>query len=295
MSDAAPLIAMGLTAPELAMLALVLITAAALAGFAAGLFGIGGGIVIVPALFYAFGLADVPVEIRMHAAVATSLATIVVTSLRAAAAHHRRGAVDLPVAKAWAPWIIGGALLGSLTAQFVSGPLLTLFFALCALFVAIHSAFARAPTKPQPLLAGKGPVQAAAASALGFCSSWLGIGGGIFAVILLSWSGQTMHRAVGTAALFGAMIGGPGALGFMLTGPGVSGLAPFSIGYVNVPAFLAVVLVTAMTAPLGARVAHRLSAPLLKRIFAGLMVVVALRMLGETAYAYTASAAIGAG
>ncbi len=270
------------SAESLMWLFALLTVVSAVAGVAAGMFGIGGGVLIVPALYSVFGVVGVEADIRMHAAVATSLATIVLTSIRSALAHRRHNAIDEAVVRRWTPWIVAGAFIGSLTAHWVPGAALTAVFGLGLLVVASRFVWARS----LPLLAARpplGPAGAGAGAGLGFVSSWLGIGGGVFGVMLLSLTGLAIHRAVATASVFGAAIGAPAALGFIITGLGVDGLAPLSLGYVNVPAFLTIVTVTTLTAPIGAQLAHAMSQERLQRVLAAVLCVVAVKMIADSA------------
>lgn len=254
------------------------VTAAGLfAGLIAGMFGVGGGIVIVPALYHAFGAVGVSDETRMHAAVATSLATIIATSARSVQAHAKRQSVDFTALRQWAPWIVLGALIGGMLARLVPADALSAVFAVGACLVAVR--MARGGTV-EPMFDDlpRGPARAGIGGALGFVSSWMGIGGGVFGVVLMTLSGRPMHQAVGTAAGFGAAIGAPGALGFIIAGLGVDGRPPFSLGYVNGPGFLLIATLTVLTAPFGARLAHGLSRTLLQRLFAAGLSVVALQM-----------------
>ncbi len=273
----------------LAPFALALGVAGLVAGLAAGLFGIGGGIVIVPTLYHVFGALGVADETRMHAAVATSLATIVVTSARSVQAHHRKGAVEWAILRSWGPWIVAGALTGALVSRAVSGEALAGVFGVGALIVAARMAFARAPDAVQTAAAvaphdrlPAGPTRAGLGAGLGFFSAWMGIGGGVFGVALLTMFGRPIHRAIGTAAGFGAAIGLPGALGFVIAGWGLADRPPASLGYVNVPGFVLIAALTSVTAPLGARLAHSLSQTMMKRAFAGVLTLVALNMLIDT-------------
>ncbi len=263
-----------------ALLALLVATGV-VAGLIAGMFGIGGGVVIVPALYHLLGEVGASDETRMHAAVATSLATIVVTSLRSARAHMKRGAVDMGVIRTWVPWIIFGSFAGSLLARFVPGTALTGLFGVGAMLIAVRMLVV---DKPKPLRADLpgGAARAGLGTGIGFASSWMGIGGGVFGVMLLTLCGRTIHQAVGTAAGFGAAIGGPAALGFIISGLGVEGRAAGSLGYVNAPAFAVVITLTFIFAPLGARIAHAMSQSLLQRLFGAGLILVAIQMLFET-------------
>jgi len=247
------------------------------AGLAAGLFGIGGGAVIVPVLYLLLsGMGHE--ETAMHVAVATSLATIIVTSIRSVLAHSRRGAVDWAVVRGWAPWIAAGAAAGMLVAGFVPGRGLTGFFAVMAFLLAAQLFFGR----PTWRLADDMPVGAGRAGLgglVGALSALMGIGGGTFGVSLMTVCGRTIHQAVATAAGFGVAIGLPAALAAIATGWGVEGRPPGSLGYVNVPAFLLISVFTVTMAPVGASLAHRLDAGLLRKLFAVVLTLVAIRML----------------
>lgn len=264
--------------PSLISLLGIVLIAGAAAGFAAGMFGIGGGIVIVPTLYYIFNFVGPEGGPHMKVAVATSLATIVLTSVRSVMAHNKRGAVDWPTLKLWGAWIVAGALMGGITSRFVDGDALTALFGGFGLIIAATMGLSR-PTPNSVLTAPVGALRIGLGFGLGFASAWLGIGGGVFGVIILTMAGAPIHVAVGTASGFGVAIGLPGAIGAMISGLGAENLPAYSIGYVNIPAFAAIAAMTGLTAPLGARVAHGLSQSLLKRIFAVALAIIASRML----------------
>lgn len=247
------------------------------AGLAAGLFGIGGGAVIVPVLYFLFSGLGYP-DTAQHVAVATSLATIILTSARSVLAHHKRGAVDWPVLKSWSPWIMVGAILGTLLAGRVSGEHLTLLFGVVAFVLAAQLFFGRPSWRLSDDVPGGVP-RVGLGSSMGALSAMMGIGGGTFGVSLLSVCGRSIHTAVATGAGFGIAIGLPGALVATYTGLGVDGRPPFSLGYVNVAAFAVISVFTVLMAPVGAALAHKLDAQILKRLFAILLVVVAIRMI----------------
>jgi uncharacterized membrane protein YfcA len=264
-------------ATEYGVLAVSLIAAGIVAGIAAGLFGIGGGAVIVPVLYFlltALGYEDT----AMHVAVATSLATIILTSIRSVMAHNQRGAVDWNVLKGWAPWIVIGACLGQLVAGFVSKDALTLTFGSLLLILALQLYFGR-PTWKLADDVPKGTPRAGLGGALGALSAIMGIGGGTFGVSLMTICGRPMHQAVGTAAGFGVAIGAPGAVVAILNGLDREGLPPFSLGHVNLPAFVLISICTVTMAPIGAAMAHRLDAGLLRKLFGVLLVLVSVRMV----------------
>ncbi len=254
-----------------------LVGAGLIAGLAAGLFGIGGGIVIVPTLslfMSGLGYGDV----AQHVAIATSLATIIATSARSVMAHHKRGAVDWTVLKTWGPWIVVGAGLGMWIAAYLSAEILTALFGGIGLLIAAQFIFGR----PDWHLADQLPIggrRAGLGASLGGLSALMGIGGGTFGVSLMTMCGRPMHQAIGTAAGFGAAIGIPSTLAAMLSGFGRGGLPPGSIGFVNVPAFVLLSIFTVAMAPVGAKLAHNLDQALLKRAFGILLLLVASRML----------------
>lgn len=251
----------------------------AFAGLIAGLFGIGGGVVMVPALFFAFGALGYG-DTAMHAAVGTSLAVIVATSLRSVSAHARRGAVDFQVLKTWSPWIVVGALGGSVIADSAPGEALTALFGVIALVLSAQFFFGRPDWRLADDLPGL-PLRGVLGALIGVMSSLMGIGGGVFGVTLMTLCGRTIHTAVATAAGFGVAIGAPAALGFMIAGWTEPGLAPFSLGYVNAAGFAVLAGSAFFLAPIGARLAHRLNAERLKQAFAVGLVIVALNMLRE--------------
>lgn len=258
----------------------LLLAAGALAGVLAGLLGVGGGIVVVPALYHIFGFLGIDDAVRMHLAVGTSLATIIPTSIRSARAHHAKGSFDAAVFRSWAPGIVVGVLIGTWLATLADFGTLTLVFAVVALFVALYMALGnpswqlRASTPP-PLVSQ--PVGAI----IGAISAMMGIGGGTMAVPTLNLCGVPIHRAVGTSAGFGLIIAIPGTLGFLLGGWGAEALPAFSFGYINLLAFALIVPTTVLTAPYGAKLAHTMSTLALRRAFAVFLGLTSLRMFTD--------------
>lgn len=246
-------------------------------GLVAGMFGIGGGAVIVPVLillFDALGYADT----ASHVAIATSLATIILTSSRSVWAHHQRGAVDWAIVRSWAPWIMLGAILGQLVTGLLSSTALKGIFGSLAFVLSAQLFFGRPGWRLADDLPG-GAGRAGLGGLIGGLSAIMGIGGGTFGVSLMTICGRAMHQAVATAAGFGVVIGLPSALTAIFVGWGRDGLPPFSLGHVNLAAFILISTFTVMTAPLGARLAHSLDAVLLKKLFAILLAIVAVRLL----------------
>jgi uncharacterized membrane protein YfcA len=265
---------------DLALFVAALAGAGLFAGFIGGLFGIGGGVVIVPVLYLVLTALGVDEAVRMHIAVGTSLSTIISTSWRSLATHTKAGAVDYAVLKAWAPWITLGALIGSALAGLANTEALLIVFGGGLLLVAAQMGFANPNWRMFSELPG-GAVRASIAGAIGLLSAMMGIGGGAFGVTVMTLCGRPIHQAVATASGFGAAIAAPAAIGYVLAGWGREGLSPWSMGFVSVPGFIMLAVLTAITAPIGARLAHRLPQLTLKRAFALLLALVAVNMLRE--------------
>jgi len=251
-----------------------------IAGFLAGLLGVGGGIVIVPILYFVFGYLGIDDEIRMHLAIGTSLATIVPTSIRASLSHHGKGAFDVALFRHWAPGIFVGALIGTWLANLVSFTTLTAVFAVVALCVALHLGFGNTAWQLRSTTA-RGARLASLTGIIGTLSAMMGIGGGTLSVPVMTLFGIPIHRAVGTAAGFGLVIAVPATVGFMLGGYGVPGLPPLSVGYVNWLGFALIVPATVLTVPLGSRLAHALDPAPLRKIFALFLGLTASRMFWD--------------
>ena len=265
--------------PELSallpMLAALLVIGA-FAGVIGGLLGVGGGIVLVPAFFYAFTTLGYGGAQVMQVCVATSLATIVVTSLRSVAAHHRKGAVDWQVLKDWGPALVIAAAVGTFVASRVSSVTLQAVFGLLAGLAGLWMAFGRDSWRLGAAMPGQ-PMRSLLAGAVGFFSAMMGIGGGTFGVPLMTLYALPIHRAVATASGFGVLIAVPAVLGFLLLP--VAEAPPYTVGAVNLPAFLVVIGTTLLTTPLGVRLAHSMNPKPLKRAFAIFLTLVALNML----------------
>ncbi len=259
-----------------------LLVVGASAGLIAGLFGIGGGVIMVPAMYYVLTFLGYP-EHAMHAAVGTSLMVIVATSLRSVSAHAKRGAVDFQILRTWAPWIVVGALVGSAVADLAPGRALTGLFGAVALILSAQFFFGRPDWKLAQDMPGL-PLRGLLGAFIGVLSSLMGIGGGVFGVTLMSVCGRTIHQAVATSAGFGVAIGAPGAVGFMIAGMDEEGLAPFSLGYVNLAAFFVLAGAAVFLAPVGAALAHRLNAARLKQIFGVALLVLSLNMIREAVF-----------
>jgi uncharacterized membrane protein YfcA len=260
--------------------ALGLMVTGVLSGIAAGLLGIGGGAIIVPALAAALLLLGYADAVVQHIGVATSLAIIVPTGISSALAHRRRGSLDISVLKLWAPFVVAGTFVGGLMAGLFSGDALRIVFAALAFLIAanIVTGF---QTRLMGHLKGSPWVHRLSAIVVGFASALMGIGGGSLTVPTLVAFGATMHMAVGTSAALGVAIALAGTAGFIISGWGVAGMPPLSLGYVNLPA---AVLVAAF-APVGAALAHRMSQKVLKYTFAAYLVAMGINMLWNAAAA----------
>ncbi|MBI1251006.1 MAG: TSUP family transporter [Alphaproteobacteria bacterium] len=265
-----------------------MLAAGLFAGLVAGMFGIGGGFVVVPALaaaFTAFSNTNVaPGEDHiMHVAIGTSLATIIFTSFRSVQAHARRGAVDFAILKDWMWWVVLGVVAGAVTARFLDGGALKIVFGVGVLLMGLHFVFPIIGRNvPEQENLPKGPLRALLGSALGAVSSVLGIGGGTPAVLIMTMSGVNAHRAVATAAGFGAVIAIPGALANILLGWNQPNLPYGSIGFVNVFALIAIVAMSVLTAPIGVAAAHAMDAKVLKRVFGVYLLFTAAVMLRDS-------------
>lgn len=255
----------------------VLVSCGLLAGFAAGLLGVGGGIITVPVLEYALRFADVDPSYRMHMAVATSLAAIIPTSVSSARLHHARGAVDWTLARQWGVPMLLAAFAGSVLASRAPLEVLAGVFGVVALVVAVKMLL---PLDEWRIAqdAPRGPAGAATSAVIGGVSAVMGIGAGTLAVPMLNVCGYCIHRAVGTAAFFGLLISIPGTLGYLIARPG-SDLPWMSVGFVSFVGLAIIGPGSMMTATLGARAAHRLSRRKLSLAFGVFLLCVGARML----------------
>ncbi len=249
----------------------------ACAGVLAGLFGVGGGIIIVPVLVLSFGLQGFDASVLTHLAVGTSLATIVFTSINSVRAHHSLGAVRWPIFAWLTVGILFGAGLGSLTASYIAGPYLQKIIGVFALLVALQMALDLRPRASRGV-PGK-PGLTAAGVVIGWASAIFGIGGGSLTVPFLTWRSVSMQQAVATSAACGFPIAVASAISFMILGWHDPLLPPHSLGFVYLPALLGIAVTSMFFARFGARLAHKLSPRLLKRLFATLLLCVGISFL----------------
>jgi len=249
----------------------------AAAGLVAGLLGVGGGLIVVPALVIGFTIQGVSAGVLTHLAVGTSLATIVVTSVSSMRSHHKRGAVDWDVFRALAPGIALGAWLGASLAALLSGPALQTTIGVILFCIALQMGFGREPAAHRALPGPAGLL--AAGASIGGVSAVCGIGGGSLTVPFLRWCNTDMRRAVGTSAACGLPIALVGAATNVAQGWDEPGLPEHALGFVYLPAFLGIVLASTPMARAGARLAHRLPPRTLQRIFAGFLFAVSVKFL----------------
>lgn len=246
------------------------------AGVMAGLFGVGGGMIMVPALALVLPTQGIAPAVTMQVAIATSLAVISATSISSMLAHHRRDGVLWPVFRRMAAGLALGAMAGAFVADRLESPFLAQIVGVGALLTALQMFLDLKPAQ-QGTLPGAG--LAAAGGVIGILSSLIGIGGGSLTVPYLSWCGIAIRQAVGTAAACGVPIAWAGAIGFMIAGAGEPGRAVWSLGYVDLAGFAGIAIASVAAAPFGARLAHALPPRVLQRCFAALLLVIGIHML----------------
>jgi uncharacterized membrane protein YfcA len=247
-------------------------------GFLAGLLGIGGGMLMVPFITIIMGHRGVPADLAVKMAIATSMATIIFTSVSSVRAHHKRGAVRWDIVRRLAPGIVIGSLVGSLGVfSLLKGTALAIFFALFVGFSATQMFLDKkpAPTRQMPGAGG----QLAAGGVIGFISGLVGAGGGFISVPFMTWCNVSIHNAVATSAALGFPIAVANVLGYAVSGQSVQGLPAGSFGYIWLPALAVIAICSVFTAPLGAKAAHSLPVRKLKRVFASILYLLAAYML----------------
>jgi len=264
----------------LATLIVGLLFVGAVAGVLAGLLGVSGGIVIVPVLFSVLGILGVPVEIRMHVTAATSLAAIIVPLIISARTHAEHNAIDMDLAKRWAPFVLVGTIIGIIAANRMNGSMLAGIFGVFGLAVAADLLRTNRPDHG----AGDAPLPSASkqggiAALIGFFSTLMGLGGGTLTVSVLNLFHYPIHRAVATSTLFGLIIAVPATIGYIAGGSGVTGLPPGSLGYVNLIGLVVISITMVLTAPWGVRLAHKFSPRNLRLTFAIFLGLISIKML----------------
>jgi uncharacterized protein len=276
----------GLNPAELLELALMLVAVGALSGFFAGIFGIGGGAVLVPVFYECFRLAGVPLEARMPLCIGTSLAIIIPTSIRSFRAHYARGAVDMDILKSWWLPIVLGVVAGSITARFAPERLFKIVFVMVAWSAAARLLLARDNWNFGDEMP-KGPLMKLYGFIVGLLSTLMGVGGGLFSNLLMTFYGRPIHQAVATSSALAVLISIPGALGYVYAGwtaaaryPDVAALQwPFALGYVSLIGAVLVMPTSLLTAPLGVKAAHALSKRRLEMAFGCYLFIVGSRFV----------------
>ncbi len=246
-------------------------------GFLGGLFGIGGGTILVPTLLFLFEAQRFPAANLMHMALGTSMATILFTSVASTVKHHQHGAVNWRVVRNITPGILIGTSLGALFAANVSPRFLGIFFSLFVYFAAVQMLLDAKPKASRPLPGATGMTLVGIFT--GWLSTLVSIGGGTVVVPFLIWSNVAVRNAIGTSAAIGFPVAVGGSLGYIVTGFSRAGLPPPSLGYVYLPALLWVALASVITAPLGALTAHRIEVGLLRKCFAVVLIALATELL----------------
>jgi uncharacterized protein len=262
-----------------ASLVLALLVMGAAGGFAAGLLGVGGGMVLVPFVMMIFSARQFPPELIVHMAIATSLGIILFTSMSSVRAHHSHGAVLWPVVRMMAPGILLGSWIGPWIGKQMNSSVLALVF---AAFVAFSATQMLLDRKPAPARELPGPLgMFAIGGATGVIAGLVGAGGGFISVPFMSWCNVKIHNAVATSAALGFPIALAGTLSNIYFGWNEAALPPYSLGYIYLPALLVIAAASVTMAPVGARMAHRLPVQKLKRVFALILYALALYMLGK--------------
>ena len=267
----------GLSIYEIAMLAVALLIAGGVTGVLAGLFGVGGGAIIVPVLYELFRIMGVTEDVRMATCVGTSLAVIIPTSIRSFRAHNARGAADLSVLKAWAAPIVVGVLMGAAIARYAPPALFKLVFVCIAAVSAVRllGGFTWRIADDLP----KGPLMALYGWIVGILSALMGIGGGQLTNLIMMFHNRPIHQTVATSSGVGMLIALPGTLGYMIAGWDKVGLPPLSLGFVSLIGVALFIPASVATAPLGVRVAHALTKRKLELAFGAFLLIVCLRFV----------------
>ncbi|MDP3599684.1 MAG: sulfite exporter TauE/SafE family protein [Bosea sp. (in: a-proteobacteria)] len=269
----------GIPVGDLVFLAISLVAAGAITGLLAGVFGVGGGAVIVPILYEVFRVIGVPEDVRMPLCVGTSLAVIIPTSIRSFNAHRAKGMVDMSILKIWAVPVVLGVIVGSYIARFAPADLFKIIFVIVAIFSALRLLFASDRWQLGTEMPGR-VLMTVYGGVIGVLSALMGIGGGQLSSLFMTFYGRPIHQAVATSSGLGVLISIPGALGFIYAGwPKMDVLPPLSLGYVSLIGFILFIPTSIWTAPIGARLAHRLSKRKLEVVFGLFLLLVAARFI----------------
>ena len=264
---------------EIFLLLLIIAITAIVAGFFAGFFGIGGGIITVPCLFYIFGSIGIDKSIIMHLAVGTSFAIIVPTAMMSVYTHYKHKAVDFSVIRSYGIFVIIGVIIGAFSAALMETKSLVLFFSLIIYFLALNLIFLKDKSKIKIKFI---IIQRTVLGFfVGFISSLMGIGGAIMNVPILKFVGFTINKAIGTAASIGFLISIFGTLGFLITGMFAEQNIPLSAGFIYIPAFLIFIPITIIMAKIGATTVHKIRRDIIAKLFGFFLIIIASRFLYE--------------
>ena len=256
---------------------LIMAVTAIFAGFFAGFFGIGGGIITVPCLFYIFGSVGMDKSFIMHLAVGTSFAIIVPTAIMSVFTHYKHKAVDFDIVKTYGIFVVFGVIIGSFFAASMHTKSLILFFSIILYLLALNLIFLKDKTKIK--LKFSFPQRTVLGFIVGFVSSLMGIGGAIMNVPILKFVGYTINKAIGSAASIGFLISVFGSLGFLISGTIVETDMPLSVGFINIPAFLIFIPITIIMAKVGATSVHKMKRGIIAKLFGIFLIIIASRFL----------------
>ncbi len=264
---------------QILLLLMIITITATIAGFFAGFFGIGGGIITVPCLFYIFGSTGIDKSLIMHLSVGTSFAIIVPTAMMSVYTHYKHKAVDLNILKTYGIFVVFGVIIGAFSAALMNTKALVLFFSLIIYLLALNLIFLKDKTKLK--IKFNLFQRTVFGFIVGFISSLMGIGGAIMNVPILKFVGFTINKAIGTAASIGFLISIFGTIGFLSTGIIMQKNIPLSIGFINIPSFLIFIPITIMMAKIGATVVHKVKREIIAKLFGFFLIIIASRFLYE--------------
>ena len=264
---------------QIIFLLIVMAVTAMVAGFFAGFFGIGGGIITVPCLFYIFSSIGIDKSFIMHLSVGTSFAIIIPTAMMSVYTHYKHKAVDLNILKTYGIFVVIGVVIGAFSAALMDTKSLVLFFSLIIYLLALNLIFLKDKTKFK--IKFNLIQRSSFGFIVGFISSLMGIGGAIMNVPILKFVGYTINKAIGTAASIGFLISIFGTIGFLITGIIIQKDIPLSTGFVNIPAFLIFIPITILMAKIGANTVHKIKKEIIAKLFGFFLIVIASRFLYE--------------
>ncbi len=267
-------------ANEYSYIILLMVLTAIPVGFVAGLFGIGGGLITVPFLYYIFSLLGIDPQYIMHLAVGTSFAIIIPTSTVSVLTHHKYKAVDFQVVKNYGIYVILGVIIGTIFAASLKTKSLILFFSIVILFLGIYLLLLKEKEK-DVIIDIKLHLKVILGFIVGFISAPMGIGGAIMNVPILKFFGYSINKAIGSAAAIGFLIAFFGAIGFLITGRYLETNLPLSFGFLNIPAFLIFIPITTLMARIGAKTVHKIDKNKISKIFGIFLLAVAVKFLFE--------------